>query len=95
MSDAETQRKKSWAESMQLVVDKEDAHILELARANHQLIAWWWGRRQTSENHGAYCYVCDAVVASWDPRWPMTEAAKRKVQDHREYHRSGALPFEI
>lgn len=75
-----------WAALQQPVRDHIDFLLTEQARAGVRTIAWWWGKRQKDGKAGAYCYLCDDWIVSWDVRWPMTDTAKRIVDEHRKHH---------
>lgn len=40
---------------------------------------------------GAWCYVCQAPIATWSSRWGITVTAKLAVQRHRTEHIQGRL----
>lgn len=47
--------------------------------------------------NGAWCYVCEAPIATWSSRYPVTEQALAAIRLHRTNHLQGrldALPAE-
>lgn len=47
---------------------------------------------------GAWCYLCNAPIATWSSRWQVTETARLAVLAHRIEHIQGRLdmpPQEI
>lgn len=61
-----------------------DYDLARYARELRPGVRWWWGVRKVGERRGAYCYLCGLMVVSWDTRYPMTEAAKSAVIEHRD-----------
>lgn len=73
-----------WAARQQKVVEGIDWSMRTAARRRHQNATWWWGQRQTETGYGAVCYLCDTLIATWARKWPMTQEARRLVEEHRE-----------
>lgn len=72
----------------QLDVQPWEVGLSHLARVNHPTVAWWHGYRdRTADGFGSWCYVCDVRIATWSRRWPITEAARRAVHEHKNWHR--------
>jgi hypothetical protein len=74
----------SWAEKHQPDVLAGDFTLREQARLRHPAVLWWWGDRTVGERHGAYCYLCDDFIVTYDSRWPMTREAERAILEHRD-----------
>lgn len=79
------------------VAAREQAEIIpadyvmtEAARVRHPAVRWWWGERRVENANGAYCYLCDRLVATWDRRWPTPALAIEIVLLHRSHHRPDA-----
>lgn len=83
-----------WAKRNQLHVDENDEYLLAKARTNHMLCAWWWGRRKMETEHGAYCYICDGMIATFDSKWPIPQRVKNEVQKHKLEHLSYHLEID-
>lgn len=64
--------------------------LWDRARERHPGVRWWWGLRQIEHHRGAFCYVCDRMVAVWDTRYPVTETARAVIIEHRAEHLPGA-----
>lgn len=76
----------SWAERHQRLVDARDLVLVDQARRRHPTVRWWWGQRMTPGGNGAYCYVCDELLVTWQRSRPMTLAARTAVAFHRLHH---------
>jgi hypothetical protein len=57
---------------------------MQRARLAHRAVLWWWGERKIDGAAGAYCYLCDAMIVTWDTRWPMTREAEQAILEHRD-----------
>lgn len=72
----------------QLDVQPWEIGLTNLARVHHRTVAWWHGYRdRTEDGFGSWCYVCESRIATWSRRWPITEAARRAVHAHKNWHR--------
>lgn len=40
---------------------------------------------------GAWCYLCQAPIATWSSKWQITEQAKAQISLHRQQHLDGTL----
>lgn len=69
-----------------------DLDLRELARLRHPAARWWWGERVIDGRNGAYCYLCDQLIATWARSWPTPEAAMIVVREHRLLHGAGIIP---
>lgn len=49
-------------------------------------VAWWWGSRRDLTPGGAYCYVCDAVMHSYDVSRGLTRRGRLVIMQHRYGH---------
>jgi hypothetical protein len=78
----------SWPAKRQLFTNDYDNELWKLTEANHPLVAWWWNQRTdiSTGKRGAYCYICDKIICTFDGRWPMTRRAIIDVMKHREAH---------
>lgn len=83
-------RIKSKAETSQRDVWPWEGKLVELARRTHPTVSWWWGMRKVGNDFGAYCYLHDAMVVTWNRRYPMTLKAKVAIGNHRAEHREHA-----
>lgn len=80
------------AARMQEDVTATDHQITDLARLSRPAVRWWWGERKREGGRGAYCYLCDRMVVTWDTRFPITEQARRTITTHRDrVHVPGAI----
>lgn len=85
----------SSAERLQGDVAIADLGLTERARLRHPAARWWWGVRKGPGAGGAYCYLCDAFIVSWDTRWAMPLRARWEVLRHRdEAHRPATTRTE-
>jgi hypothetical protein len=48
--------------------------------------AWWWGRNRATSPRGAWCYLCDKLIRSYDVSSPMSHAARCDIMAHRAWH---------
>lgn len=69
-----------------------DLALVGIARQRHPRAVWWWGERVIEGTNGAYCYLCDRLVASWHRAYPTPRAAVESILDHRRVIH-GADPF--
>lgn len=90
MSIAKAGRDPQAAGSQRTVADW-DGILTDLARREHPAVAWWWGARHNDKGYGAFCYLCDHMVAYWSDRWPITRAAVDLLDMHRAGHFSLAM----
>ena len=79
------------AQSLQGRSNAADMVLTEEARLNTPRVRWWWGRRWRDGQNGAWCYLCDRMIATWSSKWPMTLTAVRAVNRHRRQHLQLAL----
>lgn len=63
-----------------------DFDLVEYARLRHPAVRWWWGERVIDGVNGAYCYLCDQLVATWARSFPTTAGAIAAVRAHRGSH---------
>lgn len=66
-----------------------DLGLLAGARLRHDRIRWWWGERIIEGANGAYCYLCDRLVATWQRSRPTTRQAVAAILAHRDEHLAG------
>lgn len=74
------------ARTWQDFANAEDDRLTTLARRTHPGVRHWWGRRWHEGRHGAYCYLCDSLITTWDGRHPITAGARAMVSVHRLHH---------
>lgn len=74
------------AREQQIDSDERDTRLTALACEGRPTVQHWWGRRTHQGRHGAFCYICNDIVATWSSRWPITERAKYKLHAHRAIH---------
>lgn len=74
----------AWAEKAQRHVLAGDLELLQRARLTHPSVRWWWGARLVGFTFGAWCYLCERHVATWDRKYPMTDQAAEAVLEHRD-----------
>lgn len=83
----------SKAERTQPGVLVGDFALRDRARLLHPSVRWWWGERRNGQQSGAYCYLCDAFIATWHPKYPMPVRAGDEILAHRDsVHGPGQLP---
>lgn len=63
-----------------------DLDLTEYARLRHPAVRWWWGERMIQGVNGAYCYLCDELVATWARSFPTTAGAIAAIRAHRGSH---------
>lgn len=68
-----------------------DLGLLAGARLRHDRIRWWWGERRLDGWHGAWCYLCDRAIVSWDTRYPITNEARATILAARDWHLAHGL----
>ncbi len=76
----------SWSAKHQTETDESDNELWDKTEAKHPAVHWWWNQRTVNFKHGAYCYLCDKMIATWDSKFPMTAAAQRAIMEHRQMH---------
>ena len=74
----------SWAERHQPELLAGDFTLTERARLAHPAVRWWWGARQVGFSYGAWCYLCEALITTWDRKYPMPGKAGEAVLEHRD-----------
>jgi len=74
----------SWAERHQPELLAGDFALTEQARLAHPAVRWWWGARQVGFTYGAWCYLCEALITTWDRKWGMPAKAGETVLEHRD-----------
>jgi hypothetical protein len=77
-----------WAARQQDETDEFDEWLTRDAQKRHPRAQWWWGNKADGVRNGAWCWVCDTWIATWDRRWAMTRAAKDAVMLHRRDHQN-------
>jgi hypothetical protein len=70
----------------QAEISTDDLALTERARLRHPAARWWWGERLTAGTNGAYCYLCDRHVATWQRSYPTPEVAILAILEHRAEH---------
>ena len=83
----------AWARQQQLESGPEDDRLRLRAQAAHGGRKHWWGRRSRDQQQGAFCYLCETFITTWDGRYPITDAARATIALHRSEHVQ-ALPSE-
>lgn len=48
--------------------------------------AWWWGMVKAAAPRGAWCYLCNAMIHTYDVSAPMSHVARVAVMSHRFHH---------
>ena len=76
----------SVARTLQGRSDRRDNSLTDLARQRTPGIRHWWGRRWREGRNGAWCYICERFVITWDSHYPITEGARRVIAAHRSGH---------
>lgn len=83
MAETPHANSESWPARQQSVVDDWDDKLWDQTEMNHPRVVWWWNQKQMQNGWGAFCYVCDQPIATWNRLWPMTQTAKDLVMAHR------------
>lgn len=61
-----------------------DMLLVSLARERHPAVRWWWGERVVAGTNGAYCYLCERLIATWARKYPTPKAAIAQIIEHRD-----------
>lgn len=69
-----------------------DLRLQAVARERHPTARWWWGVRERDHGRGAWCYLCERMVQTWDTRYPLTGAARAAIVAHRDAEHGPAGP---
>lgn len=70
--------------------DLDEALWREAMRA-HRKISWWWGATKSRGQTGAWCYLCEDMVHSYDAGRPMTLTARGAIMAHRATHSAAGV----
>lgn len=73
------------AATLQGDVEVTDLGLLAGARLRHDRIRWWWGQRIIDGSNGAYCYLCDRLIVTWQRSRPITLQAIAAILEHRSW----------
>lgn len=65
---------------------KREVNVYDFGRAGE-----FEGFPQDTWQTGAWCYLCNAPIATWDRRWEITVTARLAIQRHRTDHIQGRL----
>ncbi len=76
----------SWAAKQQSETSEEDNSLWNATEKKHPLCHWWWGRRIMGYKTGAYCYLCDKMIVTWDGKYPIPVKARKAIMEHRRNH---------
>lgn len=74
------------AATLQRNVETTDNILVNLARAKHPTVAWWWGVRTIDGIKSAWCYLCDQVIVQGALNVGITEAQQGEVDAHKREH---------
>lgn len=74
------------AARLQRYLTADDLHLRDAAMSARPGVHWWWGVRRSGLDNYAHCYLCDAHVAHWSGRNPMTNQAMTRLMEHRTAH---------
>jgi hypothetical protein len=76
----------SWSARQQESCDESDNDLWMETEEKHPSVHWWWNQRTVGFKHGAYCYLCDKLIATWDGKYGMTKKARDAVMRHKKWH---------
>lgn len=63
-----------------------DYQLWDQAVAAHPGVFWWWNPRKTQRGAGAYCYLHDALIYTYDIGRGVTNNVRLAVMEHRAEH---------
>lgn len=66
--------------------DTFDRLLWQDAQGSHRGVHWWWAPRQTRRGAGAYCYLHDALIYTYDIGRGVTHNVRLAVMEHRAEH---------
>lgn len=65
--------------------DLDDA-LWHSAMVASRRVSWWWGASKSRGMTGAWCYLCENMVHTYDAGRPMTHTARCAIMAHRGQH---------
>lgn len=65
---------------------RNDASLYRQVLAKGRRSAWWWGAARTERGTGAYCYLCEQVIHTYDLTRGITHPGRVAVMAHRGRH---------
>lgn len=69
-----------------------DYQLWDAAISRHRGVFWWWNPRKTPRGTGAYCYLCDTLIYTYDIGRGVTHNVRLAVMEHRAEHYLSARP---
>ena len=85
-------RFESWAAKAQGGHDADDDTLTLRGRRLHPTCAFWWGRVIVGARVQAVCYVCGAIMTTFEGKWPVTDGARLTIKRHRAQHLATLRP---
>lgn len=70
----------------QWIATPADWRLWEAAKEPRPTVAWWWGMRSDLKPNGAYCYICDKPIWTYNVQAGLSRPARRAVMAHRKLH---------
>lgn len=83
---AATPRDTTVGEREQWWSDGFDHYLWDEAVRAHRGVHWWWNPRVTQRGAGAYCYLHDALIYTYDIGRGLTHNVRLAVMEHRAEH---------
>ena len=69
-----------------------DYQLWDAAISRHRGVFWWWNPRKTQRGTGAYCYLHDQLICTYDIGRGVTHNVRLAVMEHRAEHYLAARP---
>jgi hypothetical protein len=79
-------QKQTYAERNQWYSTTMDRRLTDVANTRAQRVLWWWGQVKAVAPRGAWCYVCNEMIHTYDVSSMMSHAARVSVMSHRAFH---------
>lgn len=85
---AETRPRVEVARAMrdQWLTTPADWRLWEAAKRVRPSVVWWWGMRSDLKPNGAYCYICERPIWTYNVQAGLSRPARRAVMAHRKSH---------
>lgn len=78
--------KMPYAARNQWYFNESDTTLWNTAAQTNRRISWWWGMRKARPPRGAWCWICDDLIYSYDVAGDMSAVARAAVMEHRAGH---------
>lgn len=85
-------QKQPYAQRNQWYCTDADLVLRTVAQELSPGVHWWWGQVKAMAPRGAWCYLCRAMICTYDVSSLMSHPARAAVMAHRALHVIGSHP---